>query len=132
MPEALTKWNFLGLAHTKDLHYQYFTKSVVTQKELMVTPNAPRFLREGDKFEFTTKISNLSDRDLSGKAELVLYDATTMKESLLKLWKQLAVQFNTIGERDFSVEKGKNTAVSWSLKNSSKVLMLSLIKYRTS
>mgnify|MGYP001401788498 FL=1 len=58
MPEALTKWNFLGLAHTKDLHYQYFTKSVVTQKELMVTPNAPRFLREGDKLEFTTKISN--------------------------------------------------------------------------
>lgn len=116
MPEALTKWNFLGLAHTKDLHYQYFTKSVVTQKELMVTPNAPRFLREGDNFEFTTKISNLSDRNLSGKAELVLYDATTMKVITHKIMEAVAGKFNTIGERDFSVEKGKNTAVSWTLQ----------------
>ena len=72
MPEALTKWNFLGLAHTKDLHYQYFTKSVVTQKELMVTPNAPRFLREGDKLSLMTKITNLSDKDLSGVAALTI------------------------------------------------------------
>ena len=116
MPEALTKWNFLGLAHTKDLHYQYFTKSVVTQKELMVTPNAPRFLREGDKMEFTTKISNLSDRDLSGKAELVLYDAATMKEITSKMMEAVAGKSNTIGERNFSVEKGKNTAVSWMIQ----------------
>ena len=116
MPEALTKWNFLGLAHTKDLHYQYFTKSVVTQKELMVTPNAPRFLREGDKLEFTTKISNLSDKDLSGKAELVLYDAATMKEITFKIMEAVHGQFNTIGERNFSVEKGKNTAISWTLQ----------------
>lgn len=116
MPEALTKWNFLGLAHTKDLKYQYFTKSIVTQKELMVTPNAPRFLREGDKLEFTTKISNVSDKDLSGKAELVLYDAATMKEITYQLMEAAHGKLNTIGERDFSVEKGKNTAVSWSLK----------------
>jgi uncharacterized protein YfaS (alpha-2-macroglobulin family) len=116
MPEALTKWNFLGLAHTKELNYQYFTKSVVTQKELMVTPNAPRFLREGDKFEFTTKISNLSDKDLSGKAELVLYDATTMKDITAKIMEAVAGKFNTIGERNFSVEKGKNTAVSWTIQ----------------
>jgi uncharacterized protein YfaS (alpha-2-macroglobulin family) len=116
IPEALTKWNFLGLAHTKELNYQYFTKSVVTQKELMVTPNAPRFLREGDKFEFTTKISNLSDKDLSGKTELVLYDATTMKVISFKIMEAVGGQFNTIGERNFSVEKGKNTVVSWTLK----------------
>ncbi len=116
MPEALTKWNFLGLAHTKDLRYQYFTKSIVTQKELMVTPNAPRFLREGDKIEFTTKISNLSDKDLSGKADLVLYDAATMKEIPPKIMEAVHGQFNTIGERDFSVEKGKNTAVNWILQ----------------
>jgi len=116
MPEALTKWNFLGLAHTKDLKYQYFTKSVVTQKELMVTPNAPRFLREGDKFEFSTKISNLSDKDLSGKATLVLYDAATMKEISTSTMEAVGGQFNTIGERNFSVEKGKNTAVSWMIQ----------------
>jgi uncharacterized protein YfaS (alpha-2-macroglobulin family) len=116
MPEALTKWNFLGLAHTKDLKYQYFTKSIVTQKELMVTPNAPRFLREGDKLEFTTKISNLSDKDLSGKADLVLYDAASMKEITYVIMEAAHGKLNTVGERDFSVEKGKNTAISWTLK----------------
>jgi uncharacterized protein YfaS (alpha-2-macroglobulin family) len=116
MPEALTKWNFLGLAHTKDLNYQYFTKSIVTQKELMVTPNAPRFLREGDILEFTTKITNLSDKNLSGKADLVLYDAMTMKEITPKIMEAVHGRFNTIGERDFSVEKGRNTAVSWTLQ----------------
>jgi uncharacterized protein YfaS (alpha-2-macroglobulin family)/ribosomal protein L17 len=116
MPEALTKWNFLGLAHTKDLHYQYFTKSVVTQKELMVTPNAPRFLREGDKIEFTTKISNLSDKDLSGKTELILYDAATMKVITPKIMDAVSGFLNSVGERDFSVEKGKNTVVSWTLR----------------
>ena len=116
MPEALTRWNFLGLAHTKDLHYQYFTKSVVTQKELMVTPNAPRFLREGDQLEFTTKISNLSDKNLSGTATLVLYDATTMQEISSKIINPSSLKTNTIGDRSFSVDKGKNTAVSWTLK----------------
>jgi uncharacterized protein YfaS (alpha-2-macroglobulin family) len=109
MPEALTKWNFLGLAHTKDLHYQYFTKSVVTQKELMVTPNAPRFLREGDKLSLMTKITNLSDKDLSGVAALTIKDAVTGKEinSLFK---------NSLATKNFSVAKGLNTAVSWEIE----------------
>ena len=115
MPEALTKWNFLGLAHTKDLHYQYFTKSVVTQKELMVTPNAPRFLREGDQFNFSAKIANLSDKDLNGVADIEILDAVTMKDITEKFIKTNGTK-QTLFTQDFSVEKGKNTAVSWSLK----------------
>ena len=111
MPEALTKWNFLGLAHTKDLHYQYFTKSVITQKELMVTPNAPRFLREGDVLDFTIKISNLSDKKLSGTANLEIYDAATMK-----VITSLFIPTATNTNKDFSVEQGKNTAASWTIK----------------
>lgn len=109
MPEALTKWNFLGLAHTKDLQYQYFTKSVVTQKELMVTPNAPRFLREGDKLTLMTKITNLSNKDLSGVAVLTIKDAVTGKEinSLFK---------NTLAAKNFSVAKGLNTSASWEIE----------------
>lgn len=115
MPEALTKWNFLGLAHTKDLHYQYFTKSVVTQKELMVTPNAPRFLREGDQLNFTSKISNLSESDLNGVADITIYDVATMKDITTQFIKTNSAK-QSIFTQDFSVEKGKNTAVSWLLK----------------
>ena len=68
---------FLRLAHTKDLHYQYFTKSVITQKELMVTPNAPRFC-ERDVLDFTIK-STIFPIKTIGTFNLEIYDAATMK-----------------------------------------------------
>ncbi len=77
MPEALTKWKFQALAHTKEGSFGKSTKEIVTQKELMVQPNAPRFLREGDQLEFSSKIVNLTDKELTGTAELQLFDATT-------------------------------------------------------
>jgi hypothetical protein len=77
LPEALTKWKFQALAHTKEAAFGYSTKEIITQKELMVQPNAPRFLREGDKMEFSTKIVNLTDKELTGQAELQLFDATS-------------------------------------------------------
>lgn len=77
MPEALTKWKFMALAHTKDAAFGSSTKEIVTQKELMVQPNAPRFLREGDRMEFSSKIVNLTDKELTGTAQLQLIDATT-------------------------------------------------------
>ena len=77
MPEALTKWKFQALTHTKDLAFGYSSKEIVTQKQLMVQPNAPRFLREGDKMEFSAKIVNLTDKELTGQAELQLFDAAT-------------------------------------------------------
>jgi len=77
MPEALTKWKFMALAHTKDAAFGYSTKEIVTQKDLMVQPNPPRFLREGDKLEFSSKIVNLSGKELTGTAELQLFDAET-------------------------------------------------------
>lgn len=57
MPEALTRWKLLGLAHTTDLKTATFTKEVITQKPLMVTPNLPRFLREGDTITLTAKVA---------------------------------------------------------------------------
>src|SRR5436190_18498736 len=77
MPEALTRWKFQAFAHTKDLAFGYSSKEIVTQKQLMVQPNAPRFLREGDRMEFTAKIVNLTDKELTGQAELQLFDAAT-------------------------------------------------------
>ncbi len=77
MPEALTQWKWMSLAHTKDLSFGTQSASITTQKTLMVQPNAPRFMREGDQMEFVTKIANLSDKELTGQASLELIDATT-------------------------------------------------------
>src|SRR5439155_17145932 len=67
------------LAHSEGLAFGYLQKNIITQKELMVQPNIPRFLREGDRMEFTTKIVNLSDKEMTGQVELLLFDASTNK-----------------------------------------------------
>ncbi|HEX6169419.1 MAG TPA: alpha-2-macroglobulin family protein [Chitinophagaceae bacterium] len=77
IPEALTRWKFQALTHTKELAFGYSSKEIVTQKQLMVQPNAPRFLREGDRMEFSAKIVNLTDKEFTGQAELQLFDAAT-------------------------------------------------------
>ena len=77
IPEALTQWKLLTLAHTKDAASGYTEKTVVTQKPLMVQPNAPRFIREGDKMEFSAKVVNLTDKEVTGTAVLELIDAAT-------------------------------------------------------
>lgn len=79
MPEALTKWKLMTLAHTRDLASAYSEKTTITQKPLMVQPNAPRFVREGDQMEFTTKIVNLADSEVTGTVQLELLDAATGK-----------------------------------------------------
>lgn len=108
MPEALTKWKFLGMAHTKDLKVGYLQEEVVTQKELMVVPNAPRFLREGDKMTFTAKVTNLSEGDLQGSAQLMLFDALSMQpiDSLFG---------NNDAILDFDVKKGQSSRLAWDI-----------------
>ncbi len=77
MPEALTQWKWMSLAHTKDLAFGYSEKTIITQKQLMVQPNPPRFLREGDHISFVTKIVNMTDSELTGQVGLQLFDPTT-------------------------------------------------------
>lgn len=79
IPEAMTQWKLMTLAHSTQLASGYLEKLVVTQKPLMVQPNAPRFFREGDRMEFSAKIVNLSDTELTGTAQLELLDAATNK-----------------------------------------------------
>jgi hypothetical protein len=111
MNEALTKWKFMAFAHTKDLKYGFIQKEVVTQKDLMVVPNAPRFLREGDEITMTAKVTNLSTQDQTGKAQLFLYDALTMKD----ITSELLVN-KTGAQLDFSAKKGQSAPLAWSLK----------------
>ncbi|MCU0434917.1 MAG: MG2 domain-containing protein [Bacteroidia bacterium] len=107
-PEALTRWRFMAFAHTTDLHYAQISREVVTQKELMVMPNVPRFLRENDKITITSKIANLSDKDLSGTAQLMLFDALSMKPVDTQMG-------NTAAVVNFSAKKGQSTAASWNI-----------------
>lgn len=77
MPEALTQWKWMLLAHTKELAFGLNEKTIITQKELMVQPNPPRFIREGDRMDFSGKIVNLSAKELTGQVELQLIDPST-------------------------------------------------------
>jgi hypothetical protein len=74
MPEALTRWRLLGFAHTRNLESGSIEAETVTQKELMVQPNAPRFLREGDRLEFTVKVTNMAEKEAVGAVELRFFD----------------------------------------------------------
>jgi hypothetical protein len=77
MPESLTRWKWMTLAHTRDLAFGYSEKMIVTQKQLMVQPNMPRFLREGDKINLSVKVVNLTDSEMTGQIGLSLTDPTT-------------------------------------------------------
>ncbi|WP_172505421.1 alpha-2-macroglobulin family protein [Tenacibaculum finnmarkense] len=106
-PEALTKWKLQLLAHTKEALSATKTLTTVTQKELMITPNAPRFLREGDNITLSAKISNLSEEKLAGISQLILTDAITGKE--------INLLDNSTKNQSFSVNSKGNTSVSWNL-----------------
>lgn len=108
MNEALTRWKFLGLAITKDLKTATTSKEIVTQKELMVQPNAPRFFREGDKITFTAKVSNLTENELSGEATIQLFDALTMQP----IDKKLGIKNPII---PFTAKAGQSAPLSWDL-----------------
>ncbi|HLP06793.1 MAG TPA: alpha-2-macroglobulin family protein, partial [Opitutaceae bacterium] len=79
MPEALTEWKFLGFAHDAQLRAGLLTGKAVTTKDLMVEPNPPRFVREGDAIEFTVKVSNQSDQPQQGTVKLTFADAATQQ-----------------------------------------------------
>lgn len=108
MPEALTRWKWMMFAHTKDMHFAYSDKEIITQKPFMIGVNAPRFVRQGDQLTLSARISNLSNQRLSGNAQLELSDALTGKflNDLLK---------NQITQQAFSVSPGQSTAVRWNI-----------------
>ncbi len=109
MPEALTKWKLMTLAHTQDLSSGYAEQLVITQKELMVIPNPPRFFREGDSILFTAKVVNMTDREISGQTEFHLLNSSTLLS--VDGWFE-----NNTTEKPFTVAAGQSVAVSFSFK----------------
>ena len=79
LPESVTTWKFMGLAHDKEMRNGLLVDEAVAQKTVMVQPNMPRFLREGDKASIVAKLSNTSDKKVSGNARMQILDAETQK-----------------------------------------------------
>jgi len=108
LPESLTQWKLLGIATTKDLKSVTFEKELVSRKELMVVPNQPRFLREGDTLSFAVKIVNLANRRLEGNTELRILDALTLKDITAEFSIPEPVQ-------PFTSEADQSVPVSWKM-----------------
>ena len=105
LPESLTTWRFMGLAHTTDLCFGTLEGEAVAKKDLMVQPNMPRFLREGDQATISSRIINTSERDLSGTAYLTLIDPDTEKTVLSQ-------------KVPFTVKAGETTNVTFDVQSS--------------
>ena len=109
VPEALTEWKVLGFAHDNELRTALLTDKAVTSKDLMVQPNPPRFLREGDSLEFSVKVTNQSATRQTGKVLLSfanMQDERSM-DSALK---------NTELEKAFAIPAGQSTSLYWNLE----------------
>jgi len=107
-PEALTRWKLQLLGHTRDLVTVTQTLQTVTQKELMVTPNMPRFLREGDDVILSVKIANLTAKSKAGKVALQLTNPMTGAA--------VDVYYGNLARtKSFKAGAKGNTEVSWKL-----------------
>lgn len=100
MPQSLTRWNFRGYSHTKDMMTGQLDASVVTAKEFMLTPNTPRFVRVGDRTQIAATIANQTAKSVKGTATLTLFDPMTEKVILTR-------------REPFAVEAGRTAAVNF-------------------
>lgn len=100
MPQSLTRWNFRGYSHTKDMMTGMLDATAVTAKEFMLTPNMPRFVRVGDKTQIAASIANLTGKPIKGTAVLTLFEPMTEK-------------IVSTQRRKFTVEAGKTASVDF-------------------
>ena len=103
LPESLTEWKFMGLAHTQDMDYGSIVAQAVASKEFMLQSHLPRFVRVGDEVCVTASLMNLSDKEVKGVAGMELFDPQT--EKVIEAQK-----------RPFSVKAGDTDKVSFSFQ----------------
>jgi uncharacterized protein YfaS (alpha-2-macroglobulin family) len=117
MPEALTRWRFMGFAHDANLRAGLLSDTAVTSKDLMIQPNAPRFLREGDTVEMTVKVTNLSPTRQTGQAALNFFDPrsnNSLDEALS----------NTAGKLAFDIPAGGTQSLAWRIQVPDSIALL--------
>ncbi|TCD22040.1 hypothetical protein EZ456_18030 [Pedobacter psychrodurus] len=108
IPQSLTRYKMMGFAHTKDLKTTSITNELVTQKQLAIAINAPRFFREGDTILLSAKLNNLAGKKLVGNASLELTDALTAKPIRI-------FEANEKTEKTFEVDHAGNAVLKWTL-----------------
>ncbi|GAA4209334.1 hypothetical protein GCM10022289_34630 [Pedobacter jeongneungensis] len=108
IPQSLTRYKMMGFAHTKDLKTASITNELVTQKQLAIAINAPRFFREGDTILLSAKLNNLAGKKLIGDASLTLTDALTGKPIRI-------FGTNDKSEKTFEVDNEGNAVLKWTL-----------------
>ena len=79
LPESLTRWKFMGLAHTRNVDYGKIEATATASKEFMLQPNMPRFVRVGDKANIAASLMNLSDKGVKGIVRMELFNPETEK-----------------------------------------------------
>ncbi|MFT3993160.1 MAG: alpha-2-macroglobulin family protein [Dysgonomonas sp.] len=104
VPDSNTTWKFRALAHDKNSKWGNLEKLVVTRKELMVTPNLPRFVRQGDKTSISTKISNMSENDIAGNVHIEFFNPYSDSIINLNIKDQQQI---------FTIAKGASASVVW-------------------
>ncbi|MBM6993710.1 MAG: alpha-2-macroglobulin [Prevotella sp.] len=103
LPESVTTWHFMGLAHDEEINYGQIEADAVAKKVVMVQPNLPRFIRMGDKAQISTRIFNTSERKASGTVRLQLLDPET--ENVVSEWtKPFAVESSKTENAYFDVD----------------------------
>jgi alpha-2-macroglobulin-like protein/alpha-2-macroglobulin family protein/MG2 domain-containing protein len=122
MPEALTKWHFMGFAHDTSVRSGFLQDHAVTAKDLMVQPNPPRFLREGDTVEFTVKVSNQSEQVQKGTVRLTFVEAVSGQpaDNLLAVHavasangEPATTQAASSSEQSFSIPPKQSRGFAW-------------------
>lgn len=102
LPESLTTWHFVGFAHDKEMNHGMTTKDIIAQKNLMIQPNIPRFIREGDVASIESKVTNLLDKDLNTITKIELIDPETDKV-ILSDSKPLKIQAGKSADIAFTI-----------------------------
>lgn len=100
LPESLTTWHFMGIAHTKDMMHGMLEGDAVAKKDVMIQPNMPRFVREGDVATISARVFNTSEQTVSGTARLQLVDPET-DAVVYEQSRQVSVEANQTGSVSF-------------------------------
>ena len=103
LPESLTTWRFMGIAHTPDMLYGSITGESVAKKDVMVQPNVPRFIRTGDEAQVSARIINSSERTVSGQARLLLIDPAT-EQTVYEQSVPFTVEAGKTGQATFQIQ----------------------------